>query len=532
MAFRPRAADADASSSVGVARRLDTNLSNRVAGMNGTGLSFEETLRGSREAWSRNEPEAALAAAWSAFNQTADEREATALLAKLLRFYPDKLLGERRTNYLRLLTDRNVEPDLISTAGWRLILRERRPSDADAQCENLSADFECDELVLALLRESPICFVPAERLLTRLRRWLLLSGAWKSHAKLGAALSEQARLNGGAWPFDESERGALTRQAGGDMIAAYLPNRPATERAISVDSADTITRSVAAQYEGWPYPAWTRVTVESAERLPDVIAKMDPDLAKVLPAEADMLIAGCGTGRQAATMALRYPDARITAIDVSAASLAYASRECAKYAIGNVRFLQLDLHKVGELGQRFHAVHTAGVLHHLPDPERGLKLLADVLRPGGVMHIMVYNRYQRLMVSGARKFLIADLLDKPIDDDLLREVRRRFLKQPNHPAAAYVIRSRDFATLAGTHDLLLHRHEDAFDAARVKRALAQSGLRLLSIDFPTPVVAARYDAMFPHDAQHRDIESWERFDLSDRTIGQRHYRFWCCDARA
>jgi hypothetical protein len=39
--------------------------------------------------------------------------------------------------------------------------------------------------------------------------------------------------------------------------------------------------------------------------------------------------------------------------------------------------------------------------------------------------------------------------------------------------------SQDFATLSGTYDLLLHRHEDPFDIPRIERALDRFGLRLL-----------------------------------------------------
>ena len=144
------------------------------------------------------------------------------------------------------------------------------------------------------------------------------------------------------------------------------------------------------------------------------------------------------------------------------------------------------------------------------------------------MHVMVYNRHQRLMIIGAQTFLINDLLQEPVSDDLLRRVRQRFLEQPEHPAASYVMRSRDFATLAGTHDLLLHRHEDPFGTARIKRALDRAGMRMLSFDMPSPLIAARYDAMFPDDPKHCDIKSFARFELSDPSIIQRHYRFWCC----
>jgi SAM-dependent methyltransferase len=496
--------------------------------------TVDDVLRDARESWRRDYRQAALDLAWAAYDLAPGLAAAKTLLARLLEYYPDRLQSERTAAYLRLLTDRQVEPDLISNAGWRLLLRTHPVADdaGDAAIAAVVAEFDANALALTLLQESPVGFAPAERLLNRLRRWLLLSGRSRQHPALVAALQSQASLNGGAWPFDEAERTALAGPDGSPMIAAYLPVREARRDAVTAEVADPVTRAVKAQYEGWPYPAWTRMTVGKPTRLPERIAGMDPELGKRLPVEADMLITGCGTGRQAAGVALRYPDAKVTAIDVSEASLDYARRQCAKLGIANVRFIKLDLHDVADLGQRFHAVHSAGVLHHLPDPERGLKLLAGVLHPGGVMHIMVYNRYQRLLVIGARKFLIDDLLQQPVSDDLLRRVRQRFLALPEHPAASYVLRVRDFATLAGTYDLLLHRHEDPFDLARVERALDRAGLRLLSFDMASPAMEARYDAMHPGDPARRDFKSLARFESSEPAMLQRHYRFWCYRPRA
>jgi hypothetical protein len=36
-----------------------------------------------------------------------------------------------------------------------------------------------------------------------------------------------------------------------------------------------------------------------------------------------------------------------------------------------------------------------GVLHHTPDPVKGLRALAERLRPGGIMHIFVYSALGR-----------------------------------------------------------------------------------------------------------------------------------------
>ncbi len=224
--------------------------------------------------------------------------------------------------------------------------------------------------------------------------------------------------------------------------------------------------------------------------------------------------------------ASRYPDATVTAIDISEASLDYARRQCNVLGIEGLQFRKLDLYDVAQLGQRFDAIHCAGVLHHLPDPERGLGALADVLRHGGLMNIMVYSRFARLSIVGARTF-ISDLAQQPVSDDLLREVRRRFLERMAHPVAAKIMRSKDFTTLAGTHDLLLHRHEDPFDIPRIERALQRFGLRLLSFQFPSPTAAARYDAMFPSDTKHRDIKSWHAFEMREPGLFAGMYRFWC-----
>lgn len=488
----------------------------------------DDLRRLARAHWVQDQPRFAIEAAWTAFDLDSSDRAVKQLIASLLHHFPEELTSERRPAFLELLTDRRVEPELLSPAGWQLVLRSHSlAGDAleDAAFEPLAVALGSDELAIALLREAPVFSSVAERLLTRLRRWLLMSGEWRHHSLLVSALTVQASLNGGAWPFDEAERARLGDSANAP-VAAYLP-RPSVTAAVETVAADPVTRAVAAQYEGWPYPAWTRITLAKPRRFPDVVREMDPSAAQDLPVAANMLIAGCGTGRQAASVATQYPDATVTAIDVSEASLGYARRQCSALGIDGVHFRKLDLYDVAQLGQRFDAIHCAGVLHHLPDPERGLGALADVLRPGGLMSIMVYSRLARIWIAGARTF-IRDLAQQPVSDDLLREVRRRFLDRMEHPLAAHITRSPDFTTLAGTYDLLLHRHEDLFDIPRIERALERFGLRLLSFTLPDPPAAARYDAMFPGDPKHRDIKSWHAFEKREPGLFAGMYKFWCC----
>jgi Methyltransferase domain len=305
-------------------------------------LAPGDLRRHARERWRQDRPRDALDLTWAAFDLAPDERA-----TRLLQHYPIMLDAHRQEAYLGLLTDQRVAPDEINIAGWELLLRNYRlfENATDASHEALIEDLERNELALTLLRESPVSLVAAERLLTAVRRWLLLSKRWQHYPKLMTALQVQASLNGGAWPFDDVERARLAEERCNSVTAVYFPIRAAEKNLSTLATDDPITFAVATQYEGWPYPAWTRVTVGNATQLPAVIRAIDHESAETLPIEANMLIAGCGTGRQAATIALCYPDATITAIDLSQASLDYARRQCAALGIVNVRFIKLDLHE-------------------------------------------------------------------------------------------------------------------------------------------------------------------------------------------
>ena len=70
-----------------------------------------------------------------------------------------------------------------------------------------------------------------------------------------------------------------------------------------------------------------------------------------------------------------------------------------KYNLENLELHQLPIERVHEIGRSFDLVVCTGVLHHLPDPDCGLRALRDVLRPSGAMRLMVYARYGRTGIS-------------------------------------------------------------------------------------------------------------------------------------
>ena len=110
-----------------------------------------------------------------------------------------------------------------------------------------------------------------------------------------------------------------------------------------------------------------------------------------LPDDAEILDAGCGTGllTLAILRTLRRP-ARVTAIDLSAPSLAEAKQAASKErARHTVQFLQANLLALPFADDSFDFIATSGALEYVPLGE-GLAELARVLRPGGhLFHLPV-----------------------------------------------------------------------------------------------------------------------------------------------
>jgi SAM-dependent methyltransferase len=477
------------------------------------------SLKSAEAHWQAGRSAEALAEGWLAYDAAPDGLAEKSLLAKVLRRHPQFATPERRESLLALLCDRDVEPGSVAGAGWSLLTADGTLHEAPADgMAALAARLESDALAQALLSEDYVADLAVEQVLTRLRAWLLRSGRWHEFPRLSAALITQASRNGGAWPFDDDERACLESNAG--FAQAYLPK--AASHLGLANFSDPVTQAVAGQYEGWPYPAWRRITAVPPERLARYIRKIDPNGPGGFPEPADMLIAGCGTGREAALVVQKWPNERLTAIDISDASLRYAAERFADIGLQGVQFHQMDLHDVAALGRPFDAILCSGVLHHLPDPERGWAALAAALKPGGVMRIMLYSKIARLGVRALRK-TVEDLDGQTMSDDLLREVRRRIGLLP----AMRHFKSPDFFTLAGVHDLIMHRHEDPFDIPRIRRALDDLGLELVRFSIPNNEVAARYHAQNPHDPLQRDFDGWMKLERASPGLFSGMYELWC-----
>ena len=108
-----------------------------------------------------------------------------------------------------------------------------------------------------------------------------------------------------------------------------------------------------------------------------------------------ILDAGCGTGCSTEYLVHLNPQAHVTGIDLSSGALAVARERCQRSVRDRAEFHHLSLYDANQLPGEFEMINCVGVLHHLPDPIRGIQSLATKLALGGIMHIFVYAELGR-----------------------------------------------------------------------------------------------------------------------------------------
>ena len=156
----------------------------------------------------------------------------------------------------------------------------------------------------------------------------------------------------------------------------------------------------------------------------------------------------------------------MTAIDVSETSLRRTRDLQEKHEIRNLQLHRLAIERVAELGETFDQIVCTGVLHHLSDPDAGLRSLRNALAVNGAMHIMVYAPYGRAGVYMMQDY--CRLLGIGVQDEDLRELGETVQALPiDHPLAAIVKRAKDFAQPAALADALLNPQDRAYSVPQL-----------------------------------------------------------------
>jgi SAM-dependent methyltransferase len=310
---------------------------------------------------------------------------------------------------------------------------------------------------------------------------------------------ERARARYGAYlPLKEMLRAEEERR-----LAAGIPSISGAQTAVSA--------KVQAQYEENPYPRWVRTQ-----------SVFSPTKIAGLPAAPSVLVAGCGTGQHAIQTARRFAGAKVLAVDISLASLAYAKRKTLELGIDNIEYRQADILALGALDERFDLIDSSGVLHHLEDPFEGWRILASLRKPNGLMRIGLYSELGRRPVARARELIAAEGFSA--DASGIRACRAAIRARSDDPLLAAIARNEDFFSMSGCRDLMFHVQETCFTLPQIEAMLGRLGLRFLGFEFPdSGQILARYRARY---ADPLDLKSWHRFEREFPDSFARMYQFW------
>jgi SAM-dependent methyltransferase len=287
----------------------------------------------------------------------------------------------------------------------------------------------------------------------------------------------------------------------------------------------TVSQAVREQYEANPYPRWVRMRARfEAAPLGDSVREMFPGV-NAHGGPARILLAGCGTGRNAIATALRFAQSSVLAVDLSRASLAYALRKTRELGLQNIEYRHADLLALGALDERFDLVEASGVLHHLADPMAGWRVLAERVKPGGFMLIGLYSERGRRHFTHARRWLDGRFEATPAG---IREARKAIRAAASQDELlARVARNEDFFSLSGCRDMLFHVQEQTYELPQIARMLAELGLDFLGFEFDDAgIAAARYCARFPSDPRMRDLANWHKYEEDNPGTFTRMYQFW------
>lgn len=258
------------------------------------------------------------------------------------------------------------------------------------------------------------------------------------------------------------------------------------------DAPSDYAPEVRTQYEAYPFPL--RDPRDESKRL--VIAEQEC-LGKLnhfcfagrqrFDDGFRVLVPGGGTGDHTIFLAeqLRDHAASITYLDISRSSLEIASERARIRGLNNIEWHHRSILDLPSMDLApFDLVSCTGVLHHLPEPERGLAALRGVLATDGAMSLMLYGRTGRLAVYAGQELM--RLVNDGVEDPRRRTLHARAVVE-RLPQTNWLLRGADPGRVlsgflddeSNLNDVLLHEQDRAYSVLEIYDFLAEAGLELI-----------------------------------------------------
>jgi SAM-dependent methyltransferase len=300
--------------------------------------------------------------------------------------------------------------------------------------------------------------------------------------------------------------------------------------------SDAATPAVSAFYDRFPYPGdplqdgpppgynW-RWCVDSAWAF--VHGALPSSAA---PRRWRILDAGCGTGVSSDYLCHLNPGSSVLAVDISAGALAVARERCRRSsADAHVQALRIEQRSLLDLENEgpFDYINSVGVLHHLRQPEAGLKALAERLRPGGVLHLFLYADGGRWEIQRTQRAL--NLLGVGTGAEGLRLGRALLANLPEtnrlrrHHEQRWAL---DTSADANFADMYLHPQECSYSIETLLAFIAASGLTFAGFSNPEVWDPARLlqGELLERASGLSDLERWRLVEELDPDIS--HVEFF------
>ncbi len=299
-----------------------------------------------------------------------------------------------------------------------------------------------------------------------------------------------------------------------------------SEMPVLQEIEDNVSSKVREQYEESPYPRWINLRLPlNPKPVSRIVRELNLKLIDDGIKEVEtpqILVAGCGTGQHAIDTASRFKNCNVLAIDLSLSSLAYARRKTEELGITNIEYLQADILDMRKLDRQFDIVESAGVLHHMDNPMAGWRVLADCLRPEGLMMIGLYSDLARQHVAAIRDEIRHSGIGS--GSSAMRSYRNGITSsdQQHHKQ---MVSSTDFYSLSTLRDLLFHVQEHRFTIPQIQDCLAELGLAFCG--FQNDSIVKAFQSRNPDDDAPYDLGKWNAFEQDNPRIFEGMYQFWC-----
>ena len=287
---------------------------------------------------------------------------------------------------------------------------------------------------------------------------------------------------------------------------------------------DKVSLQVKDQYEKNPYPRWRftygQLTSPFLLKLKNQIW---PNKIKIKNQfdNLKILVAGCGTG-QHVCIVKDYLNSNILAIDLSLSSLAYAKRKTDELGFGNIEYLNTDILELNKLTKKFDVIECIGVLHHMKEPMKGLKILLNLLEPHGVIKLGLYSEKARQHVVKVREFIKKNKFKNTING--IRDCRHSIFIKKEDKVFKKILNRSNFYTTSSARDLMFHVQEHRFNLSQISQMISDFDLEFLG--FSNEKIKNKYSKKFPEDKKNILLENWDQFEMLEPETFIGMYNFW------